>query len=146
MRVSHALGCALLASLVLIACGSNSGDGDGGADDGDGGPCQGLECFQVDCPNVGETTSVSGIVYAPNGTLPLYNVTVYVPNGTPGAFPAGAQCDRCGTVLSGNPLVETVTDTFVNTYATRLTTDSTQRVRESKRLSRNSGIVKTPDR
>jgi hypothetical protein len=113
MRVSHALGCALFSALALIACGSNSGDGDGGADDGDGGgPCQGLECFQVDCPNVGETTSVSGVVYAPNGTLPLYNVTVYVPNGTPSAFPAGAQCDRCGTVLSGNPLVETVTDTM----------------------------------
>lgn len=113
MRVSHALGCALFSALALIACGSNSGDGDGGAGDDDGGgPCQGLECFQVDCPNAGETTSVSGVVYAPNGTLPLYNVTVYVPLGTPTAFPAGAQCDRCGTVLSGTPLVETVTDTM----------------------------------
>jgi hypothetical protein len=111
MRVHHALGSALFSALVLIACGSNSGDGDGGADDGDGGPCQGLECFQVDCPNAGETTSVSGVVYAPNGTLPLYNVTVYVPLETPGDFPAGAQCDRCGSVLSGTPLVQTTTDT-----------------------------------
>jgi len=71
----------------------------------------GLECFQVDCPG-GGTTSVSGIVHAPNGTLPLYNVTVYVPNtGAVDAFDAGAQCDRCGTVLSGNPLVKTTTDT-----------------------------------
>ena len=112
MRISHAL--APLFFGFLVACGSNgggSGDDAGDDDDGDGGPCTGLECFQVDCPNANETTTISGTVYAPNGTLPLYNVTVYVPNGTPSAFPDGAQCDQCGTVLSGNPLVQTTTDT-----------------------------------
>ena len=35
-------------------------------------------------------TSVSGTVYAPNGTLPLYGVNVYVPNSDPGPIPDGA--------------------------------------------------------
>jgi hypothetical protein len=100
--------------LALAACGGHrggNGDDAGGDDDSgiDGLPCVGLQCFQVDCPS-GGTTSVSGTVFAPNGTLPLYNVTVYVPNGPVSAFPEGATCDQCGTVLSGNPLVQTLTD------------------------------------
>lgn len=72
--------------------------------------CVGLECMQVSCSN-GGTTSLSGIVYAPNGTLPLYNVNVYVPNAAVGPLPTGASCDRCNTPLSGAPLVQTTTGT-----------------------------------
>ncbi len=69
-------------------------------------PCEGLACQQVDCgPEA--TTSLTGIVTAPNGTLPLYNVIVYVPNAPLEPIPSGASCDRCGTV-SGEPLVSTV--------------------------------------
>lgn len=67
-------------------------------------PCLGLACDQVHCPG-GGTTSVSGSAYAPNGTLPLPNVTVFVPNGPVLPFPAGAQCRRCSDPPSGNPLV-----------------------------------------
>jgi hypothetical protein len=115
MKVSRlfCVSAAALASLVLVACGGHhggNGDDAGGDDSGiDGHDCVGLECFQVDCPS-GGTTSVSGTVYMPNGTLPLYNVTVYVPNGPIDAFPEGATCDQCGTTLSGNPLVKTLTD------------------------------------
>jgi hypothetical protein len=68
-------------------------------------PCVGLGCSQVVCPEPGQTTSVSGVVYAPNGTLPLPNVVVYVPNDTVEPLAAGAQCARCETPPSGSPLV-----------------------------------------
>jgi hypothetical protein len=94
---------------TVAACGGTivgSGDGDGGNADA----CVGLQCFQVSCPG-GGTTSLSGTVFAPNGTLPLYNVNVYVPNSAVDPLPAGATCDRCGQPPSGNPVVSAVTDT-----------------------------------
>ncbi len=71
--------------------------------------CKNLECQRVQCKD-DKTTSVTGTVYAPNGTLPLYNVIVYVPNGTPDDLPAGATCDRCGAMASGEPIASALTD------------------------------------
>ena len=132
---------ALLGSVVLgslVACGSSIGDDDtcdpaaeacpctpggtdcptgfhcgaGGTCEADAPDCVGLECAQVDCSSKGlPDTQLTGTVYAPNGTLPLYNVTVYVPNGPVLDLPTGLACDRCENVLSGNPLVKTTTDT-----------------------------------
>jgi hypothetical protein len=104
-----------LIALALIACGGNHGDDDdGGGDDGPGmdGPagCVGLECQVVDCAKQGQApTALTGTVYAPNGTLPLYGVNVYVPRDKPAAFTEGAQCSRCGE-LSGAPIVSAQTD------------------------------------
>jgi hypothetical protein len=50
------------------------------------------------------------VVYAPNGTDPLPNVTVYVPNAPVDAFPAGVSCPISGSPPSGSPLVGTITD------------------------------------
>ncbi|MBS1801379.1 MAG: choice-of-anchor D domain-containing protein [Acidobacteria bacterium] len=70
--------------------------------------CTGLCQQQVSCPS-GQTTSISGIVYAPNDTDPLPNVTVYIPNAPVDAFTAGVSCPAPGTIPSGSPLVGTST-------------------------------------
>ncbi len=71
--------------------------------------CVGLECKQVKCEQGLETT-VTGTIMAPNGTLPLYNVIVYVPNAEVEPLAEGLTCDQCGKV-SGKPLVSTLSGT-----------------------------------
>jgi hypothetical protein len=92
--------------------GSNSGPNLGDLpDDPEDGPCRGLEC-QVPACSAGAKTTISGKVYAPNGTLPLYNVLVYVPNPTITPvmpFTEGVSCDRCGSSVV-NPVTSAVTD------------------------------------
>ncbi len=116
MRAPYAASMAVLSLVIAAACGSKGkigGDDDGGGT-GTGGPpdaCVGLECKEVDCTGMGiGTTRLSGVVYAPNGTLPLFNATVYVPNTDPGPLAAGVTCSRCNDVLQGNPVVQTTTD------------------------------------
>ncbi len=112
MRASR-LCAAVLVSVVVAGCGDDSG---GGGGDGDGGSgtavdaCVGLECAVVSCTG-GVSTTLTGKVFAPNGNLPLYNVTVYVPRDPVAPLPAGATCDRCGQAPSGNPIAITTTDT-----------------------------------
>jgi hypothetical protein len=60
---------------------------------------------------VGTTTSITGTVYAPNGTDPLPNVTVYIPTTTVDPFRPGVSCPLVGTPPSGSPLVGTITAT-----------------------------------
>ena len=78
---------------------------DGAASDGG---CVGVQCQQVRCDS-GETT-ISGTAFAPNGTLPLYNVMVYVPSAPLTPFPLGVTCDRCGSVASGRPIASAISD------------------------------------
>lgn len=75
--------------------------------------CEGLACEVVECSaqNLPPTT-VSGTVYAPNGTLPLAGVTVYVPVRDPGPLPDGVTCGQCADDLPGGALTRTVTDAY----------------------------------
>ena len=59
----------------------------------------------------GDETRLTGKVFAPNGTLPLPGVTVYIARSDPGALPAGPQCDRCDRMLPGTPVAVTTSDT-----------------------------------
>lgn len=55
-------------------------------------------------------TTVSGTVYAPSGTLPLYNAMVYVPSKPLDALPEGASCDTCEGIVSGDPVASALSD------------------------------------
>jgi hypothetical protein len=110
----------------LLQCGSCTtpeicgGGGQAGvcgpAPDAGSGGCTGLCKQQTTCPGTSATTTISGVVLAPNGTDPLYNALVYIPNGAAGApsygvtaFSAGVHCGQCGSEVSGSPLVQTLT-------------------------------------
>ena len=79
-----------------------------------GAGCTGLCLLQQSCPGNNVTTTITGTVFAPNGTDPLYNATVYVPNGGPApaygvtGFTTGVHCGQCGSEISGSPLVSTL--------------------------------------
>ncbi len=100
--------------------GGGGGGGGGGKEGGGGGfgfpdaagevgpPCVGLECQQVACGG-GPATSLSGTVFAPEGTVPLYNAIVYVPNKKPEPFKEGIACEQCGQV-TGAPIVTALTN------------------------------------
>ncbi|HMF44430.1 MAG TPA: carboxypeptidase-like regulatory domain-containing protein [Polyangia bacterium] len=77
---------------------------------GGSGPCTGLACMIPTCTG-SATTTISGTVRDPAGKVPLYNVTVYVPNAPLDPIPNGASCDKCSVQLSGKPIATALTDT-----------------------------------
>jgi len=88
----------VISSLLLTACGPNKrGEDDDGIPD--------APPPDAPCP-----TTVSGKVFAPNGTLPLYNVTVYLPMTAPGPFTDGVTCSQCTTSLPGGDYAHAKTD------------------------------------
>jgi hypothetical protein len=89
-----------------IAVSGGTGIGVGGDSSAPFG-CKGLACQKKACQG-GATTSISGKVYDPSGTLPLYNVMVYVPNAPLTPFTPGA---NCSCEISGEPIAAAITDT-----------------------------------
>ncbi len=92
---------------LVLGCGGKKN----GADDDDTGPdaCVGLECQVVDCASMSmPPTTITGTVFAPNGTLPLNGVNVYVPRDPLPPFTEGVSCDRCSSTLPGSPITQTV--------------------------------------
>jgi len=92
----------LAVTAFFAACGPRAiSSGDGGTGSGDGGTID----APPPCP-----TAITGKVYAPNGTLPLYDVTVYAPMTEPGPLPVGVTCARCNDALPGGAHASTRTD------------------------------------
>jgi hypothetical protein len=85
---------------------AQGGGGSGGNffDPDAGGPtCEGLECQVDNCSGDPDATTISGTVFAPNGTLPLYNVIVYVPKYPEQPLEpitTGAECEQCPATIS----------------------------------------------
>ncbi len=105
------LAAALALSFAVACGGKNNAD-----DDGDGGnnkpdACVGIECQVVDCQKMSlPPTSISGTVFAPNGTLPLFGVSVYVPRDPVPPFSDALVCEQCNINLPGSPVVQTISD------------------------------------
>src|SRR5439155_18003529 len=102
----------ILASLVvaLVACGPSRDDR--GTDAGSDMPCEGLACQVVPCERMGKPpTTISGTVFAPNGTLALYGANVYVPLVDPGPFAEGVSCQQCQDQLPGGAVANAMSDT-----------------------------------
>lgn len=118
----------LVAGGLFVACGGSSRrsgfDEAPPVDEGDGGapslvngtpPPAGLAGKRVACSDANVTTTLTGKVYDPAGSTPLYNVAVYIPdwadaNGTLEPFPEGVQCTTCASTVN-KPLVSTLTNT-----------------------------------
>ena len=104
----------LLSTLVvsLFACGPDRGEREIDAGNTDPTQCTGLECSVVQCEKMGKPpTTVSGTVFAPNGTLALYGANVYVPYVDPGPFEEGAACGKCQDQLPGGAISAAMSDT-----------------------------------
>ena len=71
----------------------------------------GTEAFAQSCTS--GLASVSGVLYAPNGTDPLPNVTVYIPSLSQPiplpAFTPGVSCPVPGAPPAGNPIAGAIT-------------------------------------
>jgi hypothetical protein len=100
---------ALAAFCVLVV-----GCGPGGRDPVEGDPrdaCVGIACALVDCAAQGKpATSISGTVFAPNQTLPLYSALVYIPILDPGPISEGVECSRCSGTIPGGAIASTISD------------------------------------
>lgn len=97
----------------------SAGTGNAGTAGAPTGPCEGLQCRQTTCTQgaceatacePGVLTTVTGTVYDPSGTLPLYNVMVYVPNAELEPLVEGANCNTCDVTVSGQPVASAITD------------------------------------
>lgn len=62
----------------------------------------------VECAVSYTTTAISGTVRMPNGTLPLPQVEVYVPNVAPTGLPSPPGHLRCNEAPSGHPIAATL--------------------------------------
>jgi len=81
----------------------------GGAEAGETSPC--VNCNMATCSGGTNTTTITGVVYDPAGSNPVYNVQVYVPSMPLPAFTQGASCQPCSALYPGSVYASAVTGT-----------------------------------
>ncbi len=97
-------------ALLVFALGCGAPERGDDTNTGEPDACDGLECRRVNCAARGlNPTSISGTVFAPNGTLALYGASVYIPLSDTGIITPGASCARCQP-LAGGSLVNVLSD------------------------------------
>jgi len=99
--------------------GSAGSDGTGNTTGGNSSTTGGLSGFlnveggiDDDASGSGASTgcaSLSGTVFTPGKTDPLYNAIVYVAKGTPDPISSGASCDKCGGLSAAKAVTATLT-------------------------------------
>ncbi len=73
-----------------------------------GSTCTGL-CESVEVCSTGQETRLTGTVYAPNGSEPMFNALVYVPNKPLPPITTGPSCERCQDEDLGEPIAAALT-------------------------------------
>jgi hypothetical protein len=100
-------------SLLNLDGGFSSGGNPGSSSGGSTATCPSAWQCNVSCGS-GGTTSITGTVYDPSGSDPLYNIVAYVPTTPVGALPSGvptgSSACSCSALFQGNPLVFATTD------------------------------------
>jgi hypothetical protein len=110
----------LIPFFFVLACGSSSPSTTSDANGGDGGPSFAFDdsgtntipagCVNLECQQHNRGTRITGTVFDPKGTLPLYDVFVYVPNQALDAITTGPVCTPCQAPASGKPLTFATTN------------------------------------
>jgi hypothetical protein len=67
-------------------------------------------CTIPSCPS-GSSTTITGVVYDPAGSNPIYNVQVYVPTSALPTFSQGVSCLSCSALYPTSVIASAVTDT-----------------------------------
>jgi hypothetical protein len=93
---------------------TGDGDGDGDGDDPTGGPkfdtITDSDLGEGDCDPGTNNATLSGTVFAPNGTIPVAGALVYVSSSEPEPIPDGVYCAECVELECGVDFVETSVD------------------------------------
>lgn len=104
---STLLAAASLGTLVLVGCGGTRErhHGNGNGDPHDGGTTQPLGDASAPA-----AATLTGTVYAPEGTIPISGALVYITSYTPDPIPDHVYCDQCVELPSGTPFTTTAAD------------------------------------
>lgn len=102
------LGAVALACVLAGACATSSGaaDAPGQGADGSGataGAGSGGDGGLAGDPSTDPIGQLSGVVLAPEGTIPISGALVYLTNSEPPPIPSGVFCDRCVELDEGTP-------------------------------------------